>query len=238
MRIERTWCVALALSMSAPGMLRAQTATPADTSLGAQAYEARRAELVKELQGTQDQLSQLRGERVQLEARIDNALALSSQRRARELLMSNEQDALLKLDAVLNSAQESMLAQRDRMRSLGDAVRRRTGSVLIVLLRADSGQTLSLGAAELKVDDGTALQRSYSATAAGALQQGAVDMLFRSEVLPTTHMVKLQLALGGQPVTQTVNVDAKGETVTYVQFAIRGGQLVPSSWTSQGTTPF
>ena len=35
-------------------------------------------------------------------------------------------------------AQENMLNQRDRMRALGGRCRRRTGAVLVVLLRADS----------------------------------------------------------------------------------------------------
>jgi hypothetical protein len=38
--------------------------------------------------------------------------------------------------------------------------------------------------------------------------------------------------------TQTVNVAAAGESVTYVQFAVRNGQVVPTTWTSRGTTPF
>jgi hypothetical protein len=44
--------------------------------------------------------------------------------------------------------------------------------------------------------------------------------------------------VNGQPMTQTINVSAAGETVTYVQFAIRNGQVVPTTWTSRGTTPF
>lgn len=238
MRIARECTIVLTLCLLSSGVASAQKNPPADTSASGQAYENRRAELIKELQQTQDQLGALRSERVRLEARIDNAMARSTQQRTQQLLMSNEQNALLQLDAVLATSQETMAAQRDRMHSLGEAVKHRSGAVLVVMLRADSGQTVQLGSAELKVDDGPPSQRTYTAVAQGALQQGAVDMLFRSEVLPTPHTVRLSVAIGGQPITQSISVDAKGETVTYVQFAVRGGELVPSSWTSQGTTPF
>jgi hypothetical protein len=71
-----------------------------------------------------------------------------------------------------------------------------------------------------------------------ALQTGAVDPLYRSEVLPSTHTVELKLMLAGQAVTQGINVNAVAETVTYVEFTVRNGQLVPTTWTSRGTTPF
>ena len=71
-----------------------------------------------------------------------------------------------------------------------------------------------------------------------ALRMGAVDELYKADVLPTRHTVQLQLTVNGQPVTQTLEVDAQGETVTYVQFAIRNGQIVPRTWTARGTTPF
>jgi ABC-type sulfate transport system substrate-binding protein len=57
-------------------------------------------------------------------------------------------------------------------------------------------------------------------------------------VLPSTHTVELKLTLAGQTVTQGLNVNALTETVTYVQFTVRNGQLVPTTWTSRGTTPF
>lgn len=224
----------------APVAVRAQqpTQAPADSVTQQQAYESRRAALVKELQATQDQLSQLREERVALEARVDSALALTLEKRASMLLMSPEQNALVRLDATLSSAQDEMLAQRDRMQALGDAVRARAGALLVVLFRADSAQGAALGPVALSVDDAPAVTRTYSATAADALRQGAVDQLYRSEVLPTTHTVSASVTIGGQTVTQGLNVNAQRETVTYVQFTIRNGQLVPSTWTSQGTAPF
>jgi hypothetical protein len=210
----------------------------ADSAAQENAYDARRAAMVKELQDTQNKLSELRSQRVRLEARIENVLAATMQRRTQQLLLSKEQTALLQLDGVLASAQDNMMAQRDRMRSLGDAVRRRTGAVLVVMLRADSTPPGTLGEASLQIDNVVATTRSYSQAAALALQTGAVDPLFRSEILPATHTIELRLSLGGQSVMQGLNVNAAAETVTYVQFTVRDGQLVPTTWTSRGTTPF
>jgi alkyl hydroperoxide reductase subunit AhpC len=50
--------------------------------------------------------------------------------------------------------------------------------------------------------------------------------------------VELSLVVAGQSLKQGLNIDALAETVTYIQFTIRNGQLVPSTWTSRGTTPF
>jgi hypothetical protein len=35
-----------------------------------------------------------------------------------------------------------------------------------------------------------------------------------------------------------VSVTASEGTVTYLQFSVRNGQLVPRTWTSRGTSPF
>ncbi|MGH7717427.1 MAG: hypothetical protein ACREON_01100, partial [Gemmatimonadaceae bacterium] len=152
-------------------------------------FEARRAQLLKELQDTQQQLSELRTERVRLQARVDNAIARTMRDRAQQLLMSTEQGALQELDSMLTLAQDEMLAQRDRTRALGEAVRRRTGAVLVVLLRADSTQPQTLQGAELAVNNAVVTTRSYSAGANSALQLGAVDQLYRADVLPTNHTV-------------------------------------------------
>ncbi|HEX8848035.1 MAG TPA: hypothetical protein VF761_00715 [Gemmatimonadaceae bacterium] len=205
-----------------------------------QAYKQKRDELVKELQQTQAALSDLRSQRVQLQARIENVIAQMMQQRAQALLMSNEANALQQLDAMLTSSQDNLLAQRDRFTTIADAVRRRAGSMLVVLLRADSssGPGQILGNASLQVDNAQVDSRSYTVTANSALRQGAVDQIYRADVLPTSHTVTLQITVNGQPMTQTVNVAAAGQTVTYVQFAVRNGQVVPTTWTSRGTTPF
>jgi hypothetical protein len=201
-------------------------------------YEERRAQLVQQLHEAQSELSELRGDRVRVEARVDNVYAESLQRRAPLLLMSPEQNALLQLDSMLASAQDRMQDQRDRMQALGDAVRRRSGAVLVVLLGADSLPDGGLGDVKVVIDSSGAIARGYSPLAIEALQHGAVDEIYRGEVLPTSHDVWVTAAIGGRPVERRVSVPVKEGMVTYLQFSVRGGQLVPSTWTSQGTSPF
>jgi hypothetical protein len=225
--------------------LLALTAIGGATRLNAQdanqqAYKQKREELVKELQQAQAQLADIRAQRVQLQARIENVIAQMMQQRAQALLMSNEMNALQQLDAMLTSSQDNLVEQRDRFTTIANAVRRRSGSVLVVLLRADSssGPGQILGATTLNVDNAPVESRTYTVTANGALRMGAVDQLYRADVLPTSHTVAINITVNGQPMTQSVNVSAAGETVTYVQFAVRNGQVVPTTWTSRGTTPF
>jgi cytochrome c556 len=224
---------------AAPAMLQAQADSSGRTSDSSveQVYEAQRMALIKQLQATQDQLSQLRGQRVALEAEIDNALAQTTAKRADQLLMSTEQSALVDLDKTLSTAQDNMQSQRDRMSALGDAVKRRSGAVLVVLLRADSSQT-SPTAVAMSLDGGPSDTRTYSAIATEALSKGAVDELFRSAVLPLAHTVDVQVTVNGQSVTARASVNAQVNVVTYLQFTVRNGQVVPNTWTSQGTTPF
>jgi hypothetical protein len=161
------------------------------------------------------------------------------QERAQALLMTNEQSALQELDAILTSSQDNLLAQRDRFTALGDVVRRRGGAVLVVLLRADSSASeQQLGAVTLQVDNEQVANRTYTVTSNNALRLGAVDPLYRSNVLPTGHTVNVSATIDGRPVTSTVQVMAAGASVTYVQFAVRNGQVVHTTWTSRGTTPF
>ncbi len=232
-----TWA-ALATILLLPPALAAQRPAPLPVNPAQQAFDTRRAALLKELQETQNQLSDVRNQRIQLQARIEAAVAQNMAQRAQALLMSNEQTALQQLDAMLTSAQDNLVAQRDRMAALGDAVRRRTGAVLVVLLRADSSQAQTIAAAELQIDNAAAASRTYSATANSALAAGAVDQIYRASVLATGHTVQLTVTVNGSPLVQSINVSSQAEAVTYVQFAVRNGQLLPTSWTSKGTTPF
>lgn len=229
--MKRVMLAALALSMvSMP--LEAQE-TPQQ-----QAYRQKREQLLRELEQTQRQLADIRAQRVELQTRIENVIARMMQERAQALLMSNEHNALQQLDAILTSAQDNLLAQRERFLALSDAVRARSGAVLVVLLRADSAPSQMLQNVDLQVDGVAVGERTYSAAANSALQLGAVDQLYRANVLPTPHTVTVNVVVDGRPVTQTLRVDANRDQVTYVQFAVRGGQLIPTTWTSQGTTPF
>lgn len=201
-------------------------------------YEERRAQLVQQLHEAQSELSNLRSDRVRVEARVDNVYAQALEQRARTLLMSPEQSALLQLDSMLASAQDRMQDQRERMQALGDAVRRRSGAVLVVLLGADSLPDGALGDVKIVLDSSGTIARSYSQLAVEALQHGAVDEIYRGEVLPTSHDVWITATLGGAAVERRVSVAVKEGTVTYLQFSVRNGQLVPSTWTSRGTSPF
>ena len=233
--MKRLLVAVLAVSASAvmPGRL------PAQEDLQDKTYKERRAQLVKELENTQQQLGEVRGQRLQLQARIENVIAQIMQQRTQTLLLSNEASSLQQLDAILTASQDNLLAQRDRFSAIGDALKRRAGSVLVVLLRADSVPAQqALSSASLSIDNTPAESRTYSVTANNALFMGAVDQIYRANVLPTAHSVTLQATVNGQPLTQTVNINAAGESVTYVQFAVRNGQLIPTTWTSRGTTPF
>lgn len=204
-----------------------------------QAYQQRRQALMRELEAAQKQLAESRGNRVELAARIESVIAQLLEQRAQQLLMSNETSALQQIDSILTASQDNLLAQRDRFAAIGDAARRRSGAVLVVLLRADSSaQTQLLQSASLTVDNVPAESRTYSVAANSALRIGAVDQMYRADVLPTSHTVTLTVSIEGQTLTQTVNVAAGEQAVTYVQFAVRNGQLVPTTWTSRGTTPF
>lgn len=242
MRLSRTRWAGLALVIAAPGVLRAQQpdtlSGAAKDSIAQQVYETQRSALVKQLQDAQQALTTVRGQRIQLEANIDNALARAMQSRAQMLLMSPEQTALLQLDSTLAGAQDNMQAQRDRMQALGEAVRSRVGAVLVVVLKTDSAYAGPVGSADLSVDGAGVGSHTYSAIAVDALHRGAVDQLYRAPVLPTAHTVSVKVAVGAESLTQSANVTVTSGVVTYVQFLVRGAQIVPSTWTSQGTTPF
>jgi hypothetical protein len=201
-------------------------------------YEERRSQLVQQLHEAQSELSELRSDRVRVEARVDNAYAQALEQRARTLLMSPEQSALLQLDSMLASAQDRMQDQRERMQALGDAVRRRSGAVLVVLLGADSLPDGGLGDVKVVLDSSGTIDRSYSPLAIEALQHGAVDEVYRGEVLPTSHDVWMTATIGGRQVERRTSVVVEEGTVTYLQFSVRNGQLVPRTWTSRGTSPF
>ena len=237
-RVVLAACAVIAASSSV--RLAAQDTTGARVTPPGQnqSYRNRREELVKELQRTQTQLAEVRGQRVQLQSRVESVIAQMMEQRAQALLLSNEQNALQQLDAILTSSQDNLLAQRDRFLSVSDAVKRRTGAQLIVLLRADSAQGQMLQSATLSVDNAPADSRTYSPTANNALQLGAVDQLYRASVLPTTHTVMLQATVNGQTISQSMTVSAAGQSVTYVQFAVRNGRIIPTTWVSRGTTPF
>jgi hypothetical protein len=234
--MKRFWWAMLIGLVAAPVTARAQQPVPPVLQ---QAYEERREQLLREAEETERRLTELRRNRVMLQARVEAAIAEDLRQRSEALMMSDEQSALQALDSMLLQSRDNLGTQRDRFEALGEAVRRRTGAVVVVLLRADSSTSQqALSAGTLQVNGAAVATRSYNDQMNNALRMGAVDELYRADVLPTRHTMLLQVTVNGQPMTQTLEVDAQGETVTYVQFAIRNGQVVPRTWTARGTTPF
>jgi hypothetical protein len=221
--------VTLSFSIAAPGVARAQT----DAT-----YKAKREQLSKELDETQKALADAKGQRAQLQARLESLIAQTMQERAQALLLSNEQTALQQLDALLSTSQTNLLAQRDRFVTLTEAVSSRPGAPLVVLLRADSSQAQTVQSAVVTVDSVSAEPRTYTGQASGALARGAVDQLYRAPVVPTDHAVSVRVTVDGRTLTASSTVPASRQSVTYVQFAVRNGQLTSTTWTSRGTGPF
>lgn len=108
----------------------------------------------------------------------------------------------------------------------------------MVLLRADSSQSQALGSVTVTLNGSQVDTRTYTQAASNALNVGAVDQLYRSNVLPTSHTVSVSVQVNGQTLTSDMTVTAAPETVTYVQFAVRNGQVTATTWASRGTTPF
>jgi hypothetical protein len=212
----------------------------ASTALGQSdaAYKAKRDQLARELEKTQKELADAKGQRAQLQARVENLIAQAMQERAQALLLSNEQTSLQQLDALLSTAQTNLAAQRDRFSLISDAVSSRTGATLVVLLRADSSQTQTVQSAVVTVDSVASQPRTYTGQASGALARGAVDQLFRSPVAAVDHAVSVQISVDGKTLTSSTTVPATRQAVTYVQFVVRNGQITSSTWTNKGTGPF
>jgi hypothetical protein len=218
------------------GRLGAQDASRGDTS--AQTYSSRRQEILKDIKGSQQKLDQLRVERLQLEARVEAVASKAAEQRANTLMMSRETYALRQLDSLLTVSQDNLLAQRDRFLSLGEAVRRRAGAELVVVFRADSSTTpQTIDSVNVAIDNGVAVQRHYSAVASGALANGAVDELYRSNVLPASHSVTVSVGVNGTPMSGSIQVDAAAGAITYVQFALRNGQMSQSTWANRDSAP-
>jgi hypothetical protein len=231
MRRATTWSVALLLGVVG-GQAGAQTATPPDTT-NTQTYSERRKAILDDIKASQRKLDDLRVERLQLESRVEAVAGKVAEDRVNTLLMSRETYALRQLDSLLTVSQDVLLSQRDRFLTLGDAVRRRAGAELIIVFRADSGASSQhIDSVSVRIDDGAGVSRQYSLLANTALANGAVDELYRSNVLPSPHSVTVVAGINGQTQTQSLHVDAAAGASTYVQFAVRNGQLVQTTWSS------
>lgn len=221
--------VALAFATALPGTVCAQS----DPN-----YKAKRDQLSKELDQTEKALADVKGQRAQVEARLEHLIAQTMQERAQALLLTNEQTALQQLDALLATSQTNLTAQRDRFAGLSSAIGGRSGAILVVLLRADSSQAQTVQSAVVSVDNVPSDPRMYSALASGALARGAVDEVYRAPVIPSDHAIAIRVTVDGQTITGSANVPAAQQAVTYVQFAVRNGQLTSTSWAGRGSGQF
>lgn len=141
--------------------------------------------------------------------------------------------AVRRLAALLGAAEEQVRATSVRVAPTAEGARQGVRATLVVLLRADSGAGRALGAAALSVNGAPSQPRVYYAQDREALSAGAADELFRAHVLAVAHSLAVQVTVGGRALAQTVRVEpARGAELTYVEFAVRGGQLVASSWSA------
>jgi hypothetical protein len=233
-----TWSVVLLVGVVGTAARAQQSSSPPPDSTNTQTYSDRRKAILDDIKSSQRKLDDLRVERLQLESRVEAVAGKVAEQRVNTLLMSHETYALRQLDSLLTVSQDVLLAQRDRFLTLGDAVRRRAGAELIITFRADSASTLTqrIDSVSVKIDDGGGSSRVYSLLANSALASGAVDELYRSNVLPSPHTVSVTVGLNGGMQTQSVRVDAAAGASTYVQFAVRGGQLVQATWSNKDAT--
>jgi len=221
--------VALAFAIALPGTACAQS----DPN-----YKAKRDQLSKELDQTEKALADVKGQRAQVEARLEHLIAQTMQERAQALLLTNEQTALQQLDALLATSQTNLTTQRDRFAGLSSAIGGRSGAILVVLLRADSAQAQTVQSAVVSVDNVSSDPRMYSALSSGALARGAVDEVYRAPVIPSDHAIAIRVTVDGQTITGSTNVPAAQQAVTYVQFAVRNGQVTSTSWAGRGSGQF
>ena len=87
-------------------------------------------------------------------------------------------------------------------------------------------------------EDDAFLTELASRFVGAALAKGAVDEVYRAPVVPSDHAVSIQVTVNGQTVTGTANVPAASQSVTYVQFAVRNGQVTSTSWAGRGGGSF
>jgi hypothetical protein len=216
---------------------RTDTSSAHAAEAAEQQYLAKRQAELNDIRVAERKLADLRAARIQLESRVESVAAKASEARASQLLLSHETTALRSLDSVLTASQDNLLTQRDRFLSLAEAVRRRAAAELIVVVRVDSStQVQRIDHLSVQVDSAPAVVRNYSANAVDALNSGAVDQPYHSNVLPATHTISATALVNGASLTKSANVDVPADAVTYVQFAVRNGQLVLSTWSNRSAT--
>jgi hypothetical protein len=200
----------------------------------ASSVSAQQVDDPRALRALQDSIESMRKQRLQLEAATERVLADSISARAKRLAMGGEVGALQRLELLLDSAQARLLVQRDRIRVLKDASVQTDQAVLVVLVRADA---LPAGevAAVIMVDGTQRASVVLKPDQVKTIVSGASDELFRGEISPADHKVLLQIAAKGLSVGEMIAVPASPRAVTYVEFSLKGGRLVSTTWTNRAT---
>ena len=189
----------------------------------------------KSLKTLEDSIGYMRAQRLKLEARTDSVLARDISDRAKRLAMGGEVGALQQLELLLDSAQSRLLAQRDRIRLLKDASQPTGQAMLVVLVRADALPPGDI-AVVLLVDGAQVKVVTFKPAQAKTLTAGASEEVFRGEIAPVEHKIFLQVAAKGLSVGEAVTIPAAPKGVTYVEFVLKGGRLVPTTWTAKSST--
>ncbi|MBI3568644.1 MAG: hypothetical protein HY084_10655 [Gemmatimonadetes bacterium] len=191
----------------------------------------------KALRTLQDQIETMRKQRLELEAQAERTLSLEVGERAKRLAMGGEAGALQKLEFLLDSAQNRLIVQRDRIRLLKDvAATNQQTAVVVVLLRADVLPAGALTAA-LTVDGNPLSTVRLTPVRAKAVAAGAADELYRAEIAPTGHTLKLDFTGQGLTAGESITIPAAPNQVTYVEFVITARKMTATTWTNRAT-PF
>ena len=177
-------------------------------------------------------LEQLVAEESQRRANIAKILILTNPQ------VANQQEALKLLSDQLYGDEALVYATRDQLIRAAQALRKQPSTLLVVLFAADSATAAGIGGLALSIDGANTTAKSNADTLATALRVGGAAEMFRGAVLPMSHNVVLTATVNGQPQQQSIRVNIPSDAVTYVQFAIQGGQLIQTTWASRGTNPY
>lgn len=184
----------------------------------------------------EDSLDMARRQRLAVEAAIEREMAASIADRAKNLAMSEQAGALQRIETLLDSAQARLLVQRDRIRLLRDAATQTDKAVLVVLLRVDVLPEGDVGAVVV-IDDDQQKVVAMSPERARTLAAGGADELYRGEVAPVDHKIVVSVAARGLSASEALTLPTNPREVRYVEFALRNGRLVPTTWASRSMVP-
>lgn len=182
----------------------------------------------------QDSLDAARKARLALEAAVERQLATTMVERARTLAMSNEATALQQLEALLDSAQGRLLVQRDRIRLLRDAATRTDKAILVILVRVENAPAGSFDVA-VTLNGENQPPVNIAGARARALAAGGAEEVYRAEVVPSEHRISVSLVGPGISATAPIAFPTALREIRYVEFSLKAGRLVPTTWTSRAS---